>query len=98
VGVRSRTVPLAVTVVVLLTGLGVHALAVPGADKLGDGLYAALVVALVWLLRPSAPGWVLAGMGLAWCWGVELLQPLDLLDPHAVGVAVTVTAVVAARR
>jgi hypothetical protein len=47
---------------------------------------------------PSAPASVLAGMGLAWCWGVELLQPLDLLDPHAVGVAVTVTAVVAARR
>jgi hypothetical protein len=92
VGVRSRTVPLAVAVVVLLTGLGVHALAVPGADKLGDGLYAALVVALVWLPRPPPRR---RGSRLVLGSGFD---PLDLLDPHAVGVAVTVTAVVAARR
>lgn len=73
-GGRSRTVPLLAAAVVLVAGLVVHVVALPGADKLGDGLYAALVVVLVWLLRPTAPAWVLAVVGLAWCWSVELLQ------------------------
>lgn len=72
---RDRGVPLLACVLILTAGLVVHASnALPLADKLGDALYAALVVALLWLVRPAAPWGALAAAALAWCWAVELLQ------------------------
>ncbi len=73
-GTVSRTVPLVSAALVLVLGLAVHASSLPGADKLGDALYAALVVVGVWVLVPTAPLRVLAVAGLGWCWAVELLQ------------------------
>lgn len=53
---RDQGVPLLVCVLILTVGLVVHASnGLPLADKLGDALSAALVVALLWLLGPGAP-------------------------------------------
>lgn len=72
---RDRGVPLLACMLILTAGLVVHASnAFPLADKLGDALYAALVVTLLWLLRTGAPWGALAAGALAWCWTVELGQ------------------------
>ena len=81
---RSRVVPLVVTMVTLAAGLAVRAdPSPPAADKVGDVLYAALVVVLLWLLRPDAGARTLAAVGLLWCWAVEFLQLTAVPDAVA---------------
>jgi hypothetical protein len=83
IDIRSRAVPLIAALVVLVLGLAVHITGPPGSDKLGDALYAGLVVLLTLVLRPAAPARVLALLGVVWCWGVELLQLTSVPDAAA---------------
>ncbi|GIG37657.1 ribosomal maturation YjgA family protein [Cellulomonas pakistanensis] len=61
--------------VVVVLGLATARLGSGGtADALGDALYAALVLLLVALAAPRWPRAVRAGVAVALCWAVELLQ------------------------
>lgn len=72
---RRRGIPALVCATTVVVGLVVDATGTgPVADKLGDVLYALLVVAAAWVVRPDAPVRRLATVALAWCVGVELLQ------------------------
>lgn len=81
---RRRVVPLLVCGLVVAAGLAVRATpSLPAADKLGDVLYAALAVLGLRLLAPGARPRLLAALGLAWCWAVEVLQLTALPDAAA---------------
>ena len=75
---RDRVVFVALALGTLGLGLLVHssAWAVPGAvrDKLGDGLWATMVVWWVGVLVPRAPVWSRSLAALAFCWTVEASQ------------------------
>lgn len=81
---RDRLAPAVLGVVVLVSGLVVHASdAVPFGDKAGDLLYAALVALGVWFLVPWVRPWLLAAVAGGWCLAVELLQLTRLPDAAA---------------
>jgi len=72
-----RAAFLALAIGALGLGLLVHGTHwVPGAlrDKLGDGLWAAMVAGWVGVLAPGAPMWKRSLAALAFCWAVEASQ------------------------
>lgn len=65
---------LAALLATILTGLAVSTRGTgPLADALGDTLYAVMVILGLALVLPR-PRLVVAALGLAWCWAVELAQ------------------------
>ena len=75
---RARVVFVALALGTLGLGLLVHARAweMPEVvrDKLGDGLWATMVVWWVGVLVPRAPVWSRSLAALAFCWTVEVSQ------------------------
>lgn len=75
---RARAVFIALALGTIGLGLLVHARAweLPGVvrDKLGDGLWATMVVWWVGALVPRAPAWSRSLAALAFCWTVEASQ------------------------
>lgn len=71
-----RPAALAALVVVVATGLVVHAVGPPGAptDIAGDALYAVAAYAGLVLLFPRAARATVGALAGVWCVGVELLQ------------------------
>ncbi len=73
---RTRAVALALAGGLLATALGIRQL-VPGsapAQYSGTALYASLVYAGVFVLRPRTTPTVAGGWAIAFCWAVECLQ------------------------
>ncbi len=73
---RRRIAAAVALVVVVASGLGVHALLpdTPATDIAGDALYAVAVLAFVVLLAPRLSPLVAGAIAAAWCVGVELFQ------------------------
>ncbi len=84
--------PTTVVALVGVVALGLAVSRVPAGAFAGDALYAAMAVLLARLLLPARSWRWHTGLGLGWCWAVELAQLTGV--PAAVGDAVPVARLV----